>query len=101
MWVCAANVQNFTFACIKAELPFVRTNTYKLSKSFWSFSLSYVFATGENILVSSANMCVMHYVIFGRSFMNIINSNGPRTLPCGIPLVTGAQSDLEPLTTTR
>ena len=75
--------------------------THILSRSFWSFSLSSVFATGENILVSSANICVMHCVIFGRSFMNITNSNGPRTLPCGIPLVTGAQSDLEPLSTTR
>ena len=35
------------------------------------------------------------------SFMCRETNKGPRTVPCGTPDTTGAQSDLTPFTTTR
>ena len=37
----------------------------------------------------------------GKSLTNTIKSTGPRTVPCGMPLPTGVQSETLPLTTTR
>ena len=33
----------------------------------------------------------------GKSFINIMNSSGPKTVPCGIPLKTSLRDDAEPL----
>ena len=51
--------------------------------------------------VSSANSLTPHLTVFDKSFINITNKSGPRTLPWGMPLVTSLHSDLCPLTTTH
>lgn len=46
------------------------------------------------MLVSSANLSAEDSRPSGRSFMKITNRIGPSTLPWGIPLVTGAESEV-------
>ena len=50
--------------------------------------------------LSSAKSFRMWCTTCGMSFMNMTNSSGPSTLPCGAPLVTSSQLDeLKPITT--
>ena len=42
------------------------------------------------------NKYVSDVTQLGKSFMNIINNNGPRTDPCGIPDVTHLHVDSSP-----
>ena len=46
----------------------------------------------------SAKSPVLDLTQSGRSLMNSKNSNGPRTVPCGTPLMTGMFSDAAPST---
>ena len=45
----------------------------------------------------SVNICICEVIHNGRSFINIVNSNGARTLPWGIPVVTSDQFEHTPL----
>ena len=67
----------------------------KLSISCWSRVMSACESISLNILVSSANKYknVSLSTTHGKSFIYFTKSKGPMTLPCGIPLVTGAVSD--------
>ena len=46
---------------------------------------------------SSANSLVLAMAQTGKSLINIRNRRGPRTVPCGTPLTTGALSGTAPL----
>ena len=48
------------------------------------------------ILLSSANFQIFDMMPSSISFINIKNSNGPNTKPCGTPLFTSAQPDTFP-----
>ena len=65
-----------------------------LFKSFLRITLSYPVLL---IFVSSANICTCEVIDNGRSFIKIVNSNGPRTLPWGIPEVTSDQFEHIPM----
>ena len=62
--------------------------------SFWMPSISFKFCIALKSFVSSAKILMYNLTSLGRSFMNIINSIGPRTLPWGIPDITSAKSDM-------
>ena len=62
---------------------------------------SWVSVMGWNILVSSANIYKKEVVMLGSSFMNMVNKVGPRTEPCGTPLLTSWMEDEVPLMTTH
>ena len=47
---------------------------------------------------SSANSLVLAMTQSGKSLMNSRNRRGPRTVPCGTPLTTGALSETAPST---
>ena len=49
---------------------------------------------------SSANSLVLNWTQSERSLIKIKNNRGPRTVPCGTPLITWIQSDVEPSTKT-
>ena len=49
---------------------------------------------------SSANMKHSLSSLTGRSLINMMNNNGPRTVPWGTPLSCEAEFDSEPLTLT-
>ena len=50
----------------------------------------------QNTVVSSANRIVLLLVIdMGKSFVYIMNSNGPRTDPCGTPEIISWVWDLQ------
>ena len=52
--------------------------------------------------VSSANSFAVEFLATdGKSLMKMLNKTGPRTLPCGMPLVTSHVSDVFSFTTTR
>ena len=53
-----------------------------------------------NILLSSANRLSGDRTSSGKSFINMRNNTGPRTDPCGTPLVTLHASEVDPLITT-
>ena len=57
-------------------------------------SISFIFFIALKSFVSSAKILMFDLTSLGRSFMNIINSIGPRSLPWGIPDMTSAQSDV-------
>ena len=52
-------------------------------------------AISFQIFVSSANVARdERFILTGMSLMNIKKSNGPRTLPCGTPDITGRGSEV-------
>ena len=51
--------------------------------------------------MSSANKYILLDILSIMSLMKMINNNGPRTLPCAIPLVTLDHVEYVPLITTR
>ena len=54
----------------------------------------------RNNLTSSANRSASDVIASAKSFMYITNNNVPKTLPCGIPLNTGVDSESAPFTFT-
>ena len=46
------------------------------------------------MIQSSANSLVLDSTQAGKSLMNSRKSNGPNTVPCGTPLMTGTLSDV-------
>ena len=48
------------------------------------------------MIQSSANSLVLDSTQAGKSLMNSRKSNGPNTVPCGTPLMTGTLSDVAP-----
>ena len=64
------------------------------------FSLFSLVTIREKILLSSAKRLRGDITFSGRSFINIRNKIGPRTDPCGTPLVTQRAVDAVPLITT-
>ena len=71
-----------------------------LSRSSYSALWSSKVVTRLYNLVSSANKCTGDATTLGMSLMKQSNRSGPNTLHCGIPLVTLANVDLRPFTTT-
>ena len=49
---------------------------------------------------SLANRRVLGWTQSGKSFINNRNSSGPRTVPCGTPLMTGMLPEVAPSTKT-
>ena len=49
---------------------------------------------------SSANSLALAITQSGKSLINSRNKRGPRTVPCGTPLTTGALSETAPSTMT-
>ena len=92
--------------CITLHLFGWNLNSH-LSDHFASMSKSFCRTTWSSgllillkILDSSANMYTFQFILEGRSFMYRTKRIGPNTLPCGIPLVTFAQSEWAPFTCT-
>ena len=71
-------------------------HSVRQSKSACRCSLSFSSLTRVNTLVSSANFNSELNRSESESFMDIKNSNGPRTDPCGTPLVTEIQLEQRP-----
>ena len=71
-----------------------------LSRSSCSCSPPSSFVTSVYSLVSSANFSTVLCTPSSRSLMNIRKRVGPRTDPCGTPLVTSVQSEYLPFITT-
>ena len=71
-------------------------HSMRLSMSFCNWVLSAWESILLNILVSSAkrNILLLLCTTSGRSFIYSTNKMGPRTLPWGMPLVTGADLDI-------
>ena len=65
-----------------------------------SSTVSSLLLISRKILVSSANNNDSDLMLSGRSFIYITKSNGPSTLPWGIPLRTSAVKDSSPFTIT-
>ena len=65
-------------------------------KTSWSFCTSSLLQILLQIVVSSANFKRTLWMFKSKSFINIKNSNGPKTDPCGIPLKTSFQIDTMP-----
>ena len=94
MWLC---LSFFLPRCIHFHLLALKSSCqsldhfFKLSRplmsscscfiSLWSLISLYSF-------ISSANNFLTDFTQSSRSFIKIMNSSGPRILPCGIPLVT-------------
>ncbi|KAK4825193.1 hypothetical protein QYF61_025121 [Mycteria americana] len=71
-----------------------------LSRSLCRAFLPSSRSTLPHNLVSSANLLRVHSIPSSRSLIKLLNRTGPKTEPCGTPLVTGRQLDLIPFTTT-
>src|SRR5437867_2614344 len=69
-------------------------------RSVFTIEVSAQLPTCPIILLSSANFQNRLFTFSSISFINIINNIGPRTEPCGTPLVTSTQSNTHPLRTT-
>ena len=52
------------------------------------------------MIQSLANSLVLDSTQTGKSLLNSRKSNGPNTVPCGTPLMTGTLSDVDPSTFT-
>ena len=89
--VVVSDVYHRTFICIETDLPLVGP----LNKFIDIYSCSSIMSSGFlalwQSLVSSANLDILLTILLSRSFIYIINSSRPNTLPCGTPDVTGAQ----------
>ena len=74
----------------------------KLSMPLWRLSISETSLMWQYIFASSANRYSLRLYSqeSTRSFINIINKNGPSIEPCGIPLITFAQHENSPSTLT-
>ena len=78
-----------------------RSQSCKLLKSSWRDVVSSLILMYRYRRQSSANNLAVLFTLLGRSLMYIKkNSSGPRTVPWGIPEVTGAVSDATPSTIT-
>ena len=73
----------------------------RASKSCWSFTRQCALPATTYTLVSSAKSLHALSMQSGRSFINTMNSTGPKTVPCGVPLPTAVQSEMLPFTMTR
>ena len=71
------------------------------SLSISSCSFVSRFDTSAKILASSAKSLRALVTTFGISFIYFTNNIGPKTDPCGTPLLTVTQSDTFPSTLTR
>ena len=56
--------------------------------------------TARYSILSSANNLIEFSTVPGISLMNVNNRTGPRTIPCGTPLVTFTHSEQTPFTET-
>ena len=63
----------------------------------WSLEVPSVALTLVNSLESPANIYRNDFTTSGMSLTKITKRSGPSTLPCGIPLVTGAHAECVPL----
>ena len=72
----------------------------RASKSDWNCSWSAWFLTHRQSFKSSANITQRHLMDCGRSCTKTVNSLGPRTAPCGTPLVAWTGVESSPLTHT-
>jgi len=83
--------------CITLHLPTLKSichlsaQSIIASKSFCNLLLSILSLMHLNILVSSASLNIWPCTFSSKSFINIKNSNGPSTDPCGTPLHTSPQ----------
>ena len=97
--VCQWNILTFDFDSLKFSCHLKVQSCIKsivccrFVWSCWLWIRLYAF-------VSSAKILVVTVDIEGRSFMKKINRVGPKTLPCGTPLVTGLSCDSALLTLT-
>ena len=73
----------------------------RLVRSRWMDSVSSCVSLRAYSFVSSANIFTLLFTARGISLMYMTKSVGPSTLPCGIPLVTGAGDDAFPFTRTH
>ena len=71
------------------------------SISFWNFNVSAVSLISQWQTQSSAKSLISDSMSVEISLMYKGNNKGPKTVPCGTPDKTGAQSDFAPFTTTR
>jgi hypothetical protein len=71
------------------------------SRSFCIISMSDSSEIVRNIFVSSANINASLTTQFGRSLVNSTKRFGPKTNPCGMPLVTLCHGDFDPSTCTH
>ena len=69
------------------------THMLRRSRSFWSWEVSSRVLAGPITLESSAYNVILLLSARGESFMKILNMVGPRTLPCGTPLLTFWEKD--------
>ena len=70
----------------------------ELSRLICSVVACMIELTQPRIYASSAKSFIRHAKITsGRSFINTRDNMGPNTLPCVIPLVTCAESELYPV----
>ncbi len=90
---------HLAFVKVEKHFPPIRP-CWDFAQIFRKFCLSWSEITEFPIFVSSVNFAIRLLSPIFMSFMYIMNSTGPRTEPCGTPVVTGAQFAVDPLITT-
>ena len=80
-------MKTFAFIFIKVHLPFYGPVCEMINWSFWSVAVSALVSICMNTLASSANIFNKLVITSCMSFMNTTKRVGPRTEPCGIPLI--------------
>ena len=96
----SSQLHHIAFDRLKSHTPFPcpGTQSINIPLKFYCvfFILNFTITTQ-----SSAKRLISDSISDEMSFMYRENNKGPRTVPCGTPDKTGAQSDFTPFTITR
>ena len=81
-------------------MPQSSSHLASANKSLCNSSQSWSLLISLQTMASSAKRPVLDVTHSGKSLMNIQNKRGPKRVPCGTPLTTGALSEVSPSTMT-
>ena len=93
------DMQTLTFSFIKWQLPLIGPVNNKVNVTLEVLTLGRVRDTAI-YFGTSAKILIDEDATSGTSLIYKMNSSGPRTEPCGTPLVTGDHWERQPLTDT-
>ena len=97
LWFPGDNVDDSAFTWIEIHLP----GFFPMLKGNQVFLKLVWFVTLRNNRQLSANSLVeLVLITSGRSFINVKNSRGPRTMPCGTPETTSTSEESMPSSST-
>ena len=93
LWVAEADMLDLALACVECEEPLLRPSHE--STHVWLKTSTALWHPAVELGVVGKQLHTVRYLRW-HIVDKVVKSVGPRTEPCGMPLVTGTQEDFDP-----